>query len=48
MRSMMMQTTRLQKELILYSLNLEKAIDINDQYGVLYYDVLLQFSFFYW
>ncbi len=44
MRSMMMQTTRLQKELILYSLNLEKAIDINDQYGVLYYDVLLQFT----
>ena len=36
--------TSLQKELILYSLNLEKAVDLEDRYGIIYYDVLLQFT----
>ena len=36
--------TSLQKELILYSLNLEKAVDLEDRYGIIYYNVLLQFT----
>lgn len=44
MRSTMDVLTQLQKEMILYSLNLEKAVDLEDKPSVLYYDVLLEFT----
>ena len=44
MRGTLNQVTTLQKELVLYSLNLEKAVDLEDRYGMIYYDVLLQFT----
>ena len=44
MRGTLNQVTTLQKALVLYSLNLEKAVDLEDRYGMIYYDVLLQFT----
>ena len=44
MGSTLEQVTTLQKEFILYSLNLEKAVDLEDRFGMIYYDVLLQFT----
>lgn len=44
MRSTKEKMLMLQKELILYSSNLEKAIDQKDQYHIIYYDVLLQIT----
>ena len=44
MGSTLEQVTTLQKEFILYSLNLEKAVELEDRYGIVYYDVLLQFT----
>ncbi|MBS7021199.1 MAG: hypothetical protein KH135_05005 [Firmicutes bacterium] len=44
MRSTIDVLTQLQKEMILYSINLEKAVDLEDKPSVLYYDVLLEFT----
>ena len=44
MRSSKEKMLMLQKELVLYSSNLEKAIDQKDQYHIIYYDVLLQIT----
>ena len=34
MRGTLNQVTTLQKALVLYSLNLEKAVDLEDRYGI--------------